>query len=86
MRDDPTPVGTGLACDVANPSAAIAQATFQDSGELSVEEYGYTESTTPDLLIGEGHYLFPIVECYDGEAKIIFPGDWADQPFTPPGS
>jgi branched-chain amino acid transport system substrate-binding protein len=106
----PDPTSVGLSYDAANFFIAAAEATYQESGELSSEalyefvhdelwtgqwsftdgimmpEYKYTEETIPDPVVGDGHYIFPVLQYFDGEGKIVFPPDWADQPFTPPGS
>jgi branched-chain amino acid transport system substrate-binding protein len=106
----PSPTAGGLAYDAANFFIDAAQATYQESGELSsealyefvqqdiwtgewsytdgimMEEYKYTGDTIPDPVVGEGYYVFPVVQYFDGESKIVFPQSWADQPFTPPGS
>jgi len=102
--------GAGLAYDAANYFIAVAQATYEEKGELSSEtlyefvqesiwtgkwsfkdgimmqEYKYTEETIPDPVVGNGYYMFPILQYFDGEGKIVYPTEWADQPFAPPGS
>jgi branched-chain amino acid transport system substrate-binding protein len=52
---------------------------------IMMEEYKYTEETIPDPVVGQGAYMFPVLQYFDGEGMIVFPPDWADQPFTPPG-
>jgi branched-chain amino acid transport system substrate-binding protein len=59
------------------------QWTYTDG--VMMEEYKYTDSSIPDPVLGVGYYTFPVRQYFDGEGKIIFPPDWAEQPFTPPG-
>lgn len=53
------------------------------TGGIVMEEYRYTPDTVPDPVVGEGHYMFPVRQYFDGEGKIIFPPDWAEQPLMP---
>jgi branched-chain amino acid transport system substrate-binding protein len=105
----PSPSSGGLAYDAANFFISVAQATYEQYGELSsetlysftqdqiwtgqwtytdgvmMEEYKYTSASIPDPVVGEGYYMFPVRQYFDGDGKIIFPPGWAEQDFTPPG-
>ncbi len=50
---------------------------------IVMEEYRYTPETVPDPVVGEGYYMFPVRQYFDGEGKIIFPPEWAEQPLVP---
>jgi branched-chain amino acid transport system substrate-binding protein len=52
---------------------------------IVMEEYKYTPETVPDPVVGKGYYIFPVLQYFDGEAKVIYPPEWSVQPFTPPG-
>jgi branched-chain amino acid transport system substrate-binding protein len=106
----PSPSPGGLAYDAANFFISVAQATYEQYGELSsetlysftqdqiwtgqwtytdgvmMEEYKYTEQTIPDPVIGKGHYMFPVLQYFDGEGEVIFPSDRADRSFTTPSN
>ena len=51
-----------------------------------MDTYQYLPRTIPDPVVGEGYYLFPVVQFFDGERVTVFPPAWADQPLTPPPS
>jgi len=106
----PPAPSAGLAYDVTGFFIALAEAAYQQSGELSrealytfvedelwtgqwsytngimMEAYRFTEASIPDPVVGEGDYLFPIVQYFDGQGKVIFLPSQAEQSFTPPGN
>ena len=43
-------------------------------------EYKYMPDTIPDPVVGAGYYMFPVLQYFDGESKIVFPNDIATQP------
>ena len=51
--------------------------TYTDG--IVMDEYKYTAETVPDMVVGEGYYMFPVRQYMDGEGKIVFPADWAEQ-------
>jgi branched-chain amino acid transport system substrate-binding protein len=52
---------------------------------VMVEAYTFSEETIPDPILDQDAYLFPVLQYVDGDGMIVFPPNWADQPFTPPG-
>jgi branched-chain amino acid transport system substrate-binding protein len=46
---------------------------------IVMNEYKYTEETVPDPVVGKGFYIFPVLQYFDGEGKVIFPPEWAEQ-------
>ncbi len=46
---------------------------------IVMNEYKYTMDTIPDMVVGKGYYIFPVLQYFDGEGKIIYPPEWADQ-------
>ncbi|MFW6115806.1 MAG: ABC transporter substrate-binding protein [Chloroflexota bacterium] len=50
---------------------------------IVMEEYRYTPETLPDPVVGEGYYMFPVRQYFDGEGKIIYPPEWAEQELQP---
>lgn len=50
---------------------------------IVMEEYKYTPETLPDPVIGEGYYMFPVRQYFNGEGKIIYPPNWAVQELKP---
>jgi branched-chain amino acid transport system substrate-binding protein len=53
---------------------------------IVMNEYRYTPETVPDPVVGKGFYIFPVLQYFDGEGKIIFPPEWAEQKLTPKGA
>jgi branched-chain amino acid transport system substrate-binding protein len=55
--------------------------TYTDG--IVMSEYKYTPETIPDPVVGKGYYIFPVLQYFDGEGKVIYPPDWAVQKLTP---
>ncbi len=103
----PSPSAGGLSYDGVNFWLAMANATYEEYGELTSEtiyqfvqeklntgEWAYTDgivmsnySTTPDdapdPVVGQGYYIFPVLQYMNGESNVIYPPEWAVQDFTP---
>jgi branched-chain amino acid transport system substrate-binding protein len=58
-------------------------------------EWGYTDGvvmgnytsnpdTVPDPVVGQGFYIFPVLQYFDGESHIIYPPEWAEQEISVP--
>ena len=52
--------------------------TYKDG--IVMNEYKYTKDTIPDPVVGAGEYIFPVLQYFGGESKIVYPADIADQP------
>ena len=48
-----------------------------------MDEYKVTPETAPDVVVGKGYFIFPVMQYFDGDGKIIFPPEWAEQEFEP---
>lgn len=46
------------------------------TGGIVMQKYRYTGETIPDPVIGQGHYIFPVLQYFGGDAKIIWPTEW----------
>ncbi|GAB4529184.1 MAG: ABC transporter substrate-binding protein [Anaerolineae bacterium] len=103
----PSPSAAGLSYDGSNFFIQLAQAVYDETGELSSEaiynfvkdrvwtgewtytdgivmsEYKTTPEDVPDPVVGKGYYIFPVLQYFDGEGKIIYPPEWAVQKLTP---
>jgi branched-chain amino acid transport system substrate-binding protein len=55
--------------------------SFKDG--IVMNEYAATPDTVPDPVVGDGYYIFPVLQYFDGEGKIIFPPEWAVQDLQP---
>ncbi|NIP14969.1 MAG: hypothetical protein GWM88_09675, partial [Pseudomonadales bacterium] len=58
--------------------------TYTDG--IVMDEYQYTAETIPDPVGGKGKFIFPVLQYFDGEGKIVFPPEWAEQTLTPKGA
>ena len=52
--------------------------TYKDG--IIMPEYKYMPDTIPDPVVGAGYYMFPVLQYFGGESKIVFPNDVANQP------
>ena len=43
------------------------------------KEYKYTPESFPDPVVDQDHYIFPVVQYFGGEGKMVWPDAWADQ-------
>jgi len=56
--------------------------SFKDG--IVMSEYAATPETVPDPVVGKGYYIFPVLQYFDGEGKIIYPPEWAVQKLQVP--
>lgn len=52
---------------------------------IMMESYAATPETVPDPVVGNGYYILPVLQYFDGEGVVIYPPEWAEQELTPPG-
>jgi branched-chain amino acid transport system substrate-binding protein len=50
---------------------------------IVMEEYLYTPETLPDPVVGEGYYMFPVRQYFEGQGEIVYPPEWATQELEP---
>jgi len=55
--------------------------TYTDG--IIMSNYEFSAETIPDPVVGKGYYIFPVLQYFDGEGKIIYPPDWAVQQLQP---
>ena len=55
--------------------------TFTDG--IVMNEYKTTPEVVPDPVVGKGYYIFPVLQYFDGEGKVIYPPEWAEQQLQP---
>jgi hypothetical protein len=48
-----------------------------------MENYSTNAEVVPDPVVGEGYYIFPVLQYFDGVGKVIFPSAWAEQELQP---
>ena len=67
--------------DFAKNKVQTGEWSYTDG--IVMEEYKYTSETIPDPIVGQGYYIFPVLQYFDGEAKVIYPPEWAEQDLKP---
>jgi branched-chain amino acid transport system substrate-binding protein len=50
---------------------------------IVMSRYEYRPETIPDPVVGKGYYIFPVLQYFDGEGKVIYPPEWAVQQLEP---
>lgn len=61
---------------IAEEKVMTGKLTLTDG--IIMEEYKYTPETFPDPVVGEGYYIFPVIQYFDGTGKIIWPDNWKE--------
>ena len=51
--------------------------TYKDG--IIMQEYKYTPETVPDMVVGKGYFIFPVLQYFDGNSKVVFPPEWREQ-------
>lgn len=51
---------------------------------IVMSNYSTTPDDVPDPVVGQGYYIFPVLQYFDGEGKVIYPSEWAVQDFMAP--
>jgi branched-chain amino acid transport system substrate-binding protein len=46
--------------------------------------YKFTPETIPDMIVGKEGFIFPIIQYFGGEGKIVWPLDWAEATLVVP--
>lgn len=73
-------------------SSAIYKYSIENlwSGNISftsgiiMEEYKYSPESIPDPVVGEGYFIFPVVQYYHGQMNIVWPEVWKEADFITP--
>jgi branched-chain amino acid transport system substrate-binding protein len=55
--------------------------TFTDG--IVMNEYATNMDVVPDPVVGKGYYIFPVLQYFDGEGKVVYPPEWAEQDLQP---
>jgi branched-chain amino acid transport system substrate-binding protein len=58
---------------------------FIYTGGIIMQRYEFTPETIPDPKVGQGYYMFPVVQYSNGESRIIWPKEWRQKALEPPG-
>jgi branched-chain amino acid transport system substrate-binding protein len=47
-------------------------------GAIIHEQYKYTPESIPDPVVGVGYYIFPVIQYFGGEGKMVWPDAWKE--------
>ncbi|MBM4465432.1 MAG: branched-chain amino acid ABC transporter substrate-binding protein [Chloroflexi bacterium] len=47
-------------------------------GAIIHEQYKYIPETIPDPIVGVGYYIFPVIQYFGGQGKIVWPDVWKE--------
>ncbi|MEK6575563.1 MAG: ABC transporter substrate-binding protein [Chloroflexota bacterium] len=53
------------------------QLTYTDG--IVMSEYKYSEDTIPDMVVGKGYYIFPVLQYHGCESTVIWPDEWKNR-------
>ena len=48
----------------------------RDDGAIVMERYIYTAESVPDPVVGQGDFIFPVIQYFGGEGNVIWPDVW----------
>ncbi len=51
---------------------------------IIMEEYMYAPESVPDPVVGQGYFIFPVIQYFEGEGSIVWPGVWKESDFQVP--
>ena len=67
---------------VADNFVIPGKLTFTDG--IIHKEYKYTPESFPDPVVDQQHYVFPVIQYFDGKGKIVWPIAWKEQDLAIP--
>jgi branched-chain amino acid transport system substrate-binding protein len=56
----------------------IEAGEFRYEDGIIMNRYQYTSESFPDPVVGKEDYIFPVIQYFGGEGKIIWPEDWSE--------
>ncbi|MBN1535436.1 MAG: ABC transporter substrate-binding protein [Anaerolineales bacterium] len=56
--------------------------TYTDG--ILMQEYKFLPETMPDMVVGEGYFVFPVIQYFGGAGKTIWPGEIQEQDMQVP--
>ena len=64
----------------------VWQGKWSFTGGIVMKDYGATPETVPDPVVGKGHYIFPVLQYFDGKGRVVYPPEWAEQQLKIPSN
>jgi branched-chain amino acid transport system substrate-binding protein len=56
---------------------ATGQLTYTDG--ILMKEYKFTTESMPDMVVGKGYFVFPVIQYFDGVGKTVWPDEIKEQ-------
>jgi branched-chain amino acid transport system substrate-binding protein len=56
--------------------------TYTDG--ILMKEYKFTQESLPDMLVGKGYFVFPVIQYFSGVGKTIWPDEIKEQDMKVP--
>ena len=63
----------------------IQTGNWSPTGGIVMEEHRYGPHAVADSIVGKAYYIFPVLQYFDGEAKVIYRPEWPEQKLAPKG-
>ncbi|MFN8631995.1 MAG: ABC transporter substrate-binding protein [Chloroflexota bacterium] len=60
---------------VAQDEIWTGKLTYTDG--IIMSNYDFSPDTIPDMVVGKGHYIFPVLQYHSGEGTVVWPTDVA---------
>ncbi|MBN1148550.1 MAG: ABC transporter substrate-binding protein [Anaerolineales bacterium] len=54
------------------------------TGGILMKEYKFTKESLPDMVVGKGYFVFPVIQYFDGAGKTIWPDEIKEQDMQVP--
>jgi len=84
VYDDVGKLDKETLADFAKNKVQTGEWSYTDG--IVMNEYKYTSETVPDPIVGKGYYIFPVLQYFDGEGKVVYPNEWAEQKLASRGA
>lgn len=56
----------------------VREERFEYREGILMECYTEDPNDPPDLVVGEGYYIFPVIQYFGGQGRVIWPSAWAE--------
>jgi branched-chain amino acid transport system substrate-binding protein len=67
---------------VADEYVIPGKLTYTDG--IIHKEYKFTPESFPDPVVDQEHYIFPVIQYFEGQGKMVWPDAWKDQDIAIP--
>lgn len=61
---------------VAHELVRTGKLTYTEG--ILMKEYKYTPETVPDPVVDKDHFIYPVIQYFEGEGTVVWPEEWAE--------